>query len=78
MPVTEINIAKGNDKRFLRQLIDCVHSVLVQIIEIPQNDKNIRLKEFEPDFFDTKEPYKIFIEITLFSGRTIETKKELY
>jgi len=78
MPVTEINIAKGKDKKFLRQLMDEVHSVLVQTLELPKDDKNIRLKEFDPDFFDAKKPYEIFIEITLFSGRTTKTKKELY
>jgi hypothetical protein len=33
------------------------------------DDKNIRLKEFDPLFFETKKPYEIFIEITLFEGR---------
>jgi len=78
MPVTEINIAKGKDKDFLRQLIECIHSVLVQTLEIPEEDKNLRVIEIDPDLFYSKKPYEIFIQITLFKGRTIETKKELY
>lgn len=78
MPVTEISIARGKDKVFLRQLIECTHSVLIKTLEIPEDDKNLRVIEFDPDLFYSKKPYEIFIQITLFKGRTIETKKALY
>ncbi|WP_028980193.1 tautomerase family protein [Sporocytophaga myxococcoides] len=78
MPVTEISIAKGKDKDFLLQLIECIHSVLVQTLQIPEEDKNLRLIEFDPALFYSKKPYEIFMQITLFKGRTTETKKLLY
>ncbi|MBO9703173.1 MAG: tautomerase family protein [Sporocytophaga sp.] len=62
----------------MRQLIESTHSVLVQTLEIPDEDKNLRVIEFDPDLFYSKKPYEIFIQITLFKGRTIETKKVLF
>lgn len=78
MPLTEINIAEGQSGAFKRTFMDSVHAALVECLAIPENDKNIRLKEFDPVLFDSKPPYKYFIEITLFLGRKPETKKKLY
>lgn len=78
MPVTEINMAEGRSRTFKRTFMDSVQRALVQCLIIPENDKNMRLKEFDPEFFDSKPPYKYFIEINLFLGRKAETKKKLY
>lgn len=78
MPLTKISIAKGERTEFLKRFMDCVHESLVETIKIPQNDRNQMLTEFEPEFFIAKPPYKYFIEITMFTGRTAETKKKLF
>lgn len=54
--------------------MDCIQEAL----KLPANDRNIRLCEYEKGLFQMKEPYKIIIEITLFSGRTIAIKRNLY
>lgn len=78
MPLTEINMSEGQSRTFKRIFMDSVHSALVQCLALPEYDKNIRLKEFDPEFFDSKPPYKYFIEINLFLGRKAETKKNIY
>jgi phenylpyruvate tautomerase PptA (4-oxalocrotonate tautomerase family) len=51
---------------------------VVEILKLPSNDRNIRLIEYKSDFFQMKPPYEILIEISMFAGRTKETKKKLY
>lgn len=48
------------------------------VLQLPENDRNIRLIEYKPEFFSLKKPYEILIEISLFKGRTTATKKLLY
>lgn len=78
MPVTQINIAQGKPKKYLRQLMDTVHRVLVDTLRLPEDDKNMRLQEFDPELFDAKKPYEIFIEVSMFPGRSKQCKKQLY
>ncbi|SHF35518.1 tautomerase family protein [Dysgonomonas macrotermitis] len=78
MPLIKIELKKGLDKQTLLSLKDTVMEAIICILQLPDDDKNIRLIEHEPDFFQLGSPYEILVEITLFSGRTKETKKELY
>ena len=78
MPLTKINIPSGSSREFKRKFMDSIHKSLITCLEIPDNDRNMRLQEFDPEFFDTKAPYQYFIEITLFIGRKPETKKKLF
>ena len=78
MPLVKIELAKGRNNETLLKLKDLVMNSVVEALELPDDDRNIRLIEYEPDFFSMKNPYEILIEITLFSGRTKETKKKLF
>lgn len=78
MPLVRIELIKGKSKEFKRALMDSVHESLVEILMIPENDKNQRLAEYDPDCFDSKPPYEYFIELTMFAGRTKETKSKLF
>jgi phenylpyruvate tautomerase PptA (4-oxalocrotonate tautomerase family) len=78
MPIVKIEVKKGYPESFLRTLMDCVHESMVDCLKIPAKDRNIRVMEYRKELFDAKEPYEIFIEILLFSGRTKETKSILY
>ena len=53
-------------------------SSLQQALQLPDDDRNIRIMEYEPYLFTMKKPYKLIIEISMFSGRTVVTKKLLY
>lgn len=78
MPLVKIELAKGRNNETLLKLKDLVMNSVVEALELPDDDRNIRLIEYEPEFFSMKNPYEILIEITLFSGRTKETKKKLF
>jgi len=78
MPQIKIELAKGNSNEFLKSLINTVMDSVQEILGLQANDRNIRLMEYDKTLFSTKPPYKILIEISLFSGRTFETKKKLY
>jgi phenylpyruvate tautomerase PptA (4-oxalocrotonate tautomerase family) len=78
MPLVKVEIAQGKDKTFLRELLATIMDNVQGALQLPEDDRNIRLNEYAPDFFTMKLPYTLLIEITLFSGRTAETKKKLY
>ncbi len=78
MPLVKIEIAKGNHPEYLKSLIDVTMTCVQEALHLPSDDRNIRLNEFDKELFFTKPPYTIIIEITLFAGRTVETKRDLY
>jgi 4-oxalocrotonate tautomerase family enzyme len=78
MPLIKIEIAKGKDKTFLASLINVTMDCIKEALQLPADDKNIRLTEYDKELFQMKPPYRLLIEISMFSGRSNETKKQLY
>lgn len=78
MPLISIELPKGNDPNFLKQLQEQVLISVIEALKIPEDDRNIRVIEYEPHHFQMKKPYAILITISLFRGRTKETKAFLY
>jgi 4-oxalocrotonate tautomerase family enzyme len=78
MPIVKIDLKKGKTKDFKRIFMDSVHGSMIETLMIPSDDKNIRLLDYDSDYFDSKPPYEYFIEIIMFAGRTKETKSKLF
>ena len=78
MPVVKIELLKGRERSTLLLIRDEVMNAVVHSLQLPDNDRNVRILEYEPDYFIMKSPYEMLIEITMFKGRTKETKKRLY
>ena len=78
MPLVKIEICEGRSSENLLLLQETVMDSVVKVLELPDNDRNIRLQQYKPGFFSMKPPYEILIEISLFKGRTTKTKKLLY
>lgn len=78
MPTVKIELKEGRDMDTLLNLQKTIMNSVVEVLQLPDNDRNIRLIEYKPEFFQMKYPYEILIEISLFIGRTKETKKALY
>ncbi|NJK87888.1 MAG: tautomerase family protein [Bacteroidales bacterium] len=78
MPAIKIELLKGKEKSVLHTLMDAVMDAVVESLKLPADDRNIRLLEYEPGYFSLKPPYQLIIEISMFSGRTPETKKKLF
>jgi len=78
MPTVKIELQHGNEPNSLLILRDAVMDAVMEALQLPNQDRNVRILEYKPEYFQLKAPYEILIEITLFSGRTKETKKRLY
>jgi 4-oxalocrotonate tautomerase family enzyme len=81
MPLVKIEILKGKNSEYKKALLDGVHQALVDTLKIPEDDRIQRLYELETENFEMP-PYKsenfMFIELTIFKGRSYEAKKNLY
>lgn len=78
MPFVHIDIHKGYEKDFVFQIKETVMDCVQQSLQLPEDDRKVLIMEHEKDHFTMNEPYEIFIEIKMFSGRTYETKKKMY
>jgi len=81
MPLVKVSLLKGKPKEEKKALIDAIHAALVEAFNIPENDRNQRIFEFEPENFELPEGKTsnyILIEMDVFPGRSIEAKRKLY
>lgn len=78
MPIVKIELLIGKDIQTLIKIRDFVMDSVVEILQLPADDRNVRLIEYQPELFQMKPPYEILIEISLFTGRTKETKRKLF
>lgn len=78
MPTVKIELLIGKDRPTLIKIRDFVMDSVVEILQLPADDRNVRLIEYQPELFQMKSPYEILIEISLFTGRTKEAKRKLY
>lgn len=78
MPIVKIELLIGKDIQTLIKIRDFVMDSVVEILQLPADDRNIRLIEYQPELFQMKPPYEILIEISLFTGRIKETKRKLF
>jgi hypothetical protein len=63
------------------QFLDAIHAAIVETLHTPEDDKVLRLVEHPPEHFaipgSAGERYT-YIEIAMFAGRTLVTKRALY
>jgi phenylpyruvate tautomerase PptA (4-oxalocrotonate tautomerase family) len=78
LPLVKIELARGLDRSALNGIRNTVMDSVVESLKLPADDRNVRLMEYEPDFFSIKKPYTILVEITLFTGRPKSVKEALY
>lgn len=78
MPTVKIELLNGKDRQTLIRIRDQVMDSVIDTLQLPPDDRNVRLIEYQPELFQMKPPYEILIEISLFTGRTKETKRKLF
>ncbi len=81
MPLVKVSLLKGKSKEEKKALLDAIHAALIEAFKIPENDRNQRIFEFEPENFELPEGKTsnyILIEMDVFPGRSIEAKRKLY
>ena len=81
MPNVTIEVRKRYDRTQEEGIIDAVHEALLEAIRTPDWDRTIRLVVHEPHRFAVppgRDDRYTLVEIDLFSGRSLEAKKNLY
>lgn len=86
MPLARIDLIRGKSAAFRKTLGEIVYKALTDVINVPPNDKFQIITEHAAEEFNIADSYLgndytadiILIQITLSSGRTIETKKAFF
>ena len=81
MPLVKMSLIKGRSKEEKAALLEAIHSALRASFKIPENDRNLRIFEFEPENFvlpEEKTKDYILIEMDVFPGRSLDAKRALY
>lgn len=81
MPLVRIEILKGRSRAEKEALLEGVHAALVEALKIPDNDRTQRVCEYAPEDFEIppgKTERYTLIEVTMFPGRSLEAKRQLY
>ena len=86
MPYVRIDLAQGKSIQYRRTLGEIVYKALIDVINVPKDDKFQVITEHSPEELNFAETYLgiqysadiVFIQITLSLGRTVELKKAFY
>lgn len=81
MPLVKIETRKSWSTSQKKEIMEAIHSSMREALKIPDNDRNIRFNEYHPDDFQVppgKTENYTLVEITMFTGRSLQAKKELY
>lgn len=81
MPLVKIETRKSWSASEKNGIMEAIHSAMREALKIPENDRDIRFHEYHPEDFqvspDKTQNYTL-VEITMFTGRSLQAKKELY
>jgi len=81
MPIARIEVRKRWTREEKDQIIHVLHESMVECLKIPEHDRLIRFYEYQPEDFvvppGCTENY-VLIDISLFSGRSLDVKRALY
>jgi phenylpyruvate tautomerase PptA (4-oxalocrotonate tautomerase family) len=86
MPLVRIDLIRGKSAEYRRTLGDIVYKALIDVINIPEDDKFQIIAEHAPEELNVAASYLgnryssdvIIIQITLGAGRSVEIKKAFY
>ena len=81
MPLAKIETRKAWSSTQKKEIMEAIHSAMRGALKIPEDDRDIRFYEYHPDDFQVspgKTENYILVEITMFAGRSLQAKKELY
>ena len=81
MPLVRIEVRRSREPEEKRAVCDAVHAAMREALLIPEHDRHIRYIEHAPEDFQVPpgktEDYTL-VEITLFKGRSMDAKRNLY
>jgi phenylpyruvate tautomerase PptA (4-oxalocrotonate tautomerase family) len=83
MALARIEILEGRTPEVKRGMVDAVRSALSSALRAPAEDPCVRLAEYPQGEFSLPYPDRhseryTLVEVTMFAGRSLETKRRLY
>ena len=86
MPFVRIDLKRGKPAEYRKTLGEIVYQAMIELINVPQDDKFQVITEHDRDELNFAESYLgnsyseniVFIQVTLNAGRSVELKKAFY
>ncbi len=81
MPLVKIEVRKSRRADEIEDMIEAVYQAQREALKVPEGDRQIRYFEHKPEHFSVppgKTENYTLVEITLFPGRSLEAKRNLY
>ena len=81
MPHAVVHRLRNAQPEHRHGLIEAVNSAMIEALQVPDDSHPVRLCEYESDTFSIPAGSSAsftLIEATIFTGRTLETKRRLY
>ncbi len=83
MALARIEILEGRTREEKREMVDAVRAALSEALQAPDDDPAVRLIEYPRDQFSLPYPdrhseHYTLVEVTMFAGRSMDTKRRLY
>lgn len=79
MPFAHVHLCSGRTADQKKAILDGLHAALVEAFRIPEADRNQLVHEYRPEDFEARlGPEAVFVEISVFPGRSAEAKRLLY
>src|SRR5512145_3356407 len=79
MPLVHVHLCAGRTPAQKRSILDALHAAFVEALKLPPADRNQLVHEYAPADFECRYgPEGIFVEATVFPGRSLDAKRRLY
>jgi phenylpyruvate tautomerase PptA (4-oxalocrotonate tautomerase family) len=81
MPLARIEVRKRRPAEEVAAIMEAVYQAQREALKVPEGDRQIRYFEHKPAYFSVppgKTENYTLVEITLFPGRSLEAKRNLY
>ena len=81
MPLARIEVRKSRPKEEIAAIMEAVYQAQREALKVPEGDRQIRYVEHLPEHFAVppgKTENFTLVEITMFPGRTLDAKRNLY
>ena len=81
MPFVKLEVKKGKSSEYKEAILDGVRDALIETIKVSEDNTFQRIYELDEVDFEyprSRTENVTIIEITMYKGRTVETKKALY
>jgi phenylpyruvate tautomerase PptA (4-oxalocrotonate tautomerase family) len=79
MPIVHVHLRAGRTAAQKQAILDALHAAFVDALKLPATDRNQLLHEYPEGHFEARYgPETVFVEASVFPGRSLDAKRRLY